>query len=768
MKSLKTKLVIAVLAMSLCITTIMCVAGTISVIRSTETTLHSMVKPLALSTADAISNSLDTLMQSANLIAMREELRYPQNEENNANVRTMLKTEGRNLKCVYCELFDADDNVRLSQLLSTTNNIKDQDFYIRAKEEKKPTVSDPIFFDGTKGYVIVAAPVLVADEVRGVLAVYYDFTSLNEIVSGISFGESGRAFLVNKEGTTVADKIEENVTSKFNAIEAAETDKNFADMSSLFDTILSEPFGSENYKFSGADQLLGFAAVPNTEWKLVITAPTAEFLTTISTMIIFCAVIGLICLLAVAIITYFLIRKIMIPIINTTDRLKMLSEGDLTTPVEVSLQKNEVGILSASLEETVFSLKQYINKISDGLHNISIGNLGYEMNGNFKGDFMQIKTSFTAIIESLRHTFKAISDCAEEVDSGSTHVSVDAEALSNGAASQAASIEELSSQIMDISTQVDANAAAAGNTDLMVDTVTGQITVCKQDMSRMLTSMDNINASSSEISKIIKVIDDIAFQTNILALNAAVEAARAGQAGKGFAVVADEVRNLASKSAEAANKTSELIAGSVKIVKNGTSIAQDTSKALDQIVISTAKISSEVKSITVASMSQAKDIQRINSGVDQITAVVQSNTATAEQSAEFSRKLSSQSTLLKKMIDQFKIDGTGLNTEVDDDEINFTAHIHTPPPATINEIQDVETVSNVDVIHLETSTPPTGESALEVNDNLPVEVSQENQDFNLNAMLDDETYDLLKDMPDFASPKTSSEKLTINFSDDKY
>ena len=232
-----------------------------------------------------------------------------------------------------------------------------------------------------------------------------------------------------------------------------------------------------------------------------------------------------------------------------------------------------------------------------------------------------------------------------------------AQTLSQGATEQAASIDQLNDQISTISKKVDNTADFAANAMKVVNDTGDKIRECGDEMSQMLTAMDDINKSSAEISKIIKVIDDIAFQTNILALNAAVEAARAGNAGKGFAVVADEVRNLAAKSAEAASQTTSLIENSIESVKRGADIAHETAGTLDKIVKNASLISDEVSKISDASNEQASEIRRVSQGVEQIAAVVQSNTATAEESAATSEELSGQSGVLRNLLAHFKIDG---------------------------------------------------------------------------------------------------------------
>ena len=230
-----------------------------------------------------------------------------------------------------------------------------------------------------------------------------------------------------------------------------------------------------------------------------------------------------------------------------------------------------------------------------------------------------------------------------------------AQALSQGATEQASSIEELAATITEMSGQIQNNAQSALQASQTVDGVGEKILESNQQMQTMTKAMGEISASSSEIGKIIKTIEDIAFQTNILALNAAVEAARAGEAGKGFAVVADEVRSLASKSSDASKSTAALIENSLKAVENGTRIADETAQSLLSVVEGTKEIASQINQIAAASSEQSKGAAQVQLGIDQIPNVVQTNSATAEESAAASEELSGQAQMLKTLISKFKL-----------------------------------------------------------------------------------------------------------------
>lgn len=342
------------------------------------------------------------------------------------------------------------------------------------------------------------------------------------------------------------------------------------------------------------------------------------------------------------------------PINEASDVLTEVAKGNLGLSMEGEY-KGDHSLIKDALNETISTLGKYIKEISMVLGEISKGNLDVEITGNFKGDFIELKDSINGIVSSLNSVLSEINASADQVAVGTTQVSEGSQAISQGATEQASSIEELSASITQIAAQTKQNATNANKATELANAAKNNAFEGNSRMKNLQKAMTEINESSKNISKIIKVIDDIAFQTNILALNAAVEAARAGTHGKGFAVVAEEVRNLAGKSADAAKDTTALIEGSIQKVEVGTKIADETAVALENIVDGAEKSVQLVSDIAAASNEQASGIAQINNGIEQLSQVVQTNSATAEEGAAASEELSGQAELLKSLVGNFKL-----------------------------------------------------------------------------------------------------------------
>ena len=342
------------------------------------------------------------------------------------------------------------------------------------------------------------------------------------------------------------------------------------------------------------------------------------------------------------------------------DAVNELSKGNLDTKIGYQA-KNEFGELSEKMDFSFRELRHYVKEVDKCMVQFSKGDFTYESSLQFLGDFAHIQQAINDFQTKMNSTLQEMESVSNRVSVGSEQVEQAARELANGATSQASSVQELSATIAEITRHISDTAEYSRQADVLGKETESVVEKSQHEMKQMVQAINDISVASESIQKIIKAIDDIAFQTNILALNAAVEAARAGSAGKGFAVVAGEVRNLAQKAAEAAQSTTELIENSLMHVAHGKELAASTNDAFGEVTYKSREILGMIGKIAQASNEQAKSMSQISEGVNQISAVVQMNSASSEESAASSQKMAEQASLMKSLLDQFELKTTSYN-----------------------------------------------------------------------------------------------------------
>lgn len=365
-------------------------------------------------------------------------------------------------------------------------------------------------------------------------------------------------------------------------------------------------------------------------------------------------------ILGILIVGAYIKKTVSAPLHHLTALAQTLEQGELGANQNQTMaagmdSNDEIGILSKSFEHTIRRLRDYIGEISAMLEAIAGGDLTAEITQEYVGDFASIRTSLNDILQRLNSTMGQIVTSAEHVSGGADQMSTASQALSQGSMEQTGAVEALEKTIRSVTDSIKQTAENVQRAREQVGGMGLSLTEGNEKMQEMINAMGEITRSSNQIEKIIKTIEDIAFQTNILALNAAVEAARAGTAGKGFAVVADEVRNLAAKSAEASKSTSALIGRSIAAVNQGTQIADATGRQLESVVAGAHAIVETINGIAADAKTQAEAVEQIQEQVGQITGVVQTNSSTAEESAATSQELSAQANVLRQLVKTFHL-----------------------------------------------------------------------------------------------------------------
>ena len=619
---------------------------------SNMNTLHEMADVALNSTSSAVEQTLHTLEVNALNVASLETIRDTSaSKEEKLEAMENVRTQNNYDEVGFVEL----DGQGYS-------NYGDFDFndqlHFQSTSKGDVFVGEPII-NRLNGEVIIisGAPVYNDSKIVGTVYIVDHVASVNDKIGEITFGKTGHAYVINKEGTVIFHKDEQEIADQSNAISQHEADGKNASLAKATKKILStSESGTVSYWKSGKRMFAAYCPVTGHEdWRLIITAPHSEFTSMVLVSVIVNSAIGILLLSFNIVLMKRQIKDIINPVDSVTERLVKLAEGDLQTPVEVLNTGNELAILSNNLNDTIQSLNLYISDITRVLAQLSAGNLDIQTEADFTGDFVSLKESIDTIVGSLNETMAQMNNAADLVADHSDGTSQGAKNLANSTIDQASVLEELTASIAGVSEQVRLTADNASKAHIRSLEAEKNVETCNQQMQSMITAMSEIKAGSAKIGDIIKSIEDIAEQTNLLSLNAAIEAARAGEAGRGFSVVAEEVRSLAEESAKAAQNTAKLIIKSIETVENGTSIVNETAESLAQVVNSTSEITSIIAEIADAAREQATAIEQINMGFEQMSDAVTTNSMTAQESAQSSEELANQAQNLKGLIGRFSL-----------------------------------------------------------------------------------------------------------------
>lgn len=651
-QTLQKRLVSQVMRLFLITVITLIVVSGVFMYLSNMNTLHDMANVAMNSTSSAVEQTLHTLEVNAMNVAALETIKDTQaSKEEKLDAMEGVRIQNNYDEVGFVEL----DGKGYS-------NYGDFDFndqlHFQATSKGNVFVGEPIV-NRLNGDVIIisGAPVYNDSTIVGTVYIVDLVASVNDKIGEITFGKTGRAYIINKDGTVIFHKDEQKIADGENAVLLQETDRKYASLARATKKILSSTeAGTITYRQSGKSMFAAYCPVKGHEdWRLIMTAPTSEFTSVVLISLLVNSVIGIILLMVSIWLMKRQIKDIIYPVDLVTRRLVKLAEGDLKTPVEDINTGDEFAVLSKNLGETIQSLNLYISDITRVLAQLSSGNLDIQTEASFTGDFVSLKESIDTIIGSLNETMAQMNSAADLVADHSDGTSQGAKNLADSTTDQASVLEELTASILSVSDQVKLTAENASKANQRSKEAEKNVEDCNRQMQSMIQAMADIKEGSAKISDIIKNIESIAEQTNLLSLNAAIEAARAGEAGRGFSVVAEEVRSLAEESAQAAQNTAKLITKSIETVENGTNIVNATARSLSQVVSNTSEITGIISEIADAAREQATAIEQINTGFEQMSDAVTTNSMTAQESASSSEELAAQAQNLKELVGRFSL-----------------------------------------------------------------------------------------------------------------
>ena len=539
-----------------------------------------------------------------------------------------------------------DLNGKLIQGIGDAPEELNETFFSYLKETDNLTTDSSTIVQKNLG-ITMGMPVKDGEETALYVVGVYKYDALDDVIGSINLGKHGMAYMVNREGVVTAHPDETH------ALEQNTLEQVSGGNAEALDGVTTGETGAAEFLVDGQNILAAFSPVRGTQWSLVIQIPKSDY----NSKIYGAMLVAVLATLAVLVVSMLLVlqlaRSISRPVKSVTGRMLALSEGDLHTEVEHARSKDELEVLTETLDDTVQSVNRYISDIRQVLTQVADGNLRVKPQVDYKGDFALIRASLGTILQSMNETIAGFRSAAVRLAGMAEELKEQSGQLHHASLEQNQSTEELVCEVSNVKERIAKVSEHSGQTR----TKTEEIVQCVQEANERMTSlsgaMDNISANAQEITKIAKAIEDIAFQTNILSINASVEAARAGMAGKGFAVVAEEVRQLASRSAEAAKHATEMVGSTRSIIETGVKLTAATAGSLADISNVSDQIGEFTDHLVIAVQGQEEALAIMEEKIGTISSIADRNLQNAEGTEQSSGLLAREAEALSSQVEKF-------------------------------------------------------------------------------------------------------------------
>lgn len=541
-------------------------------------------------------------------------------------------------------LYDLEGN--LLQGIKDAPESLDSSFFSLLLETDNLTTDPSTIFQGNLG-ITMGMPVKENGETSMYVVGVYKYDTLSDIINSINLGENSTAYMVNHDGIITGHPDESQVLSEntLSQINGGNED--------AVARITTDETGAIELPVDGKKMLTAFSPIRGTQWSLVIQIPKSDYNHFINGAMLVSALSNLAVLIVSILLVLRLARSISRPVKSVTERMVLLSDGDLHTEVVSVHSRDELELMAMTLNDTVESVNQYILDIRQVLAQVADGNLKTEPQMDYKGDFTLIRDSLNSILRSMDETISGFRAAAVRLANMAEELSGQSGELHHASLEQNQSTEELVNEVVHVKNRLADVMESSSQTRNKTEEIAQCIKEANTQMAALSKAMDNISSNALEITKIAKAIEDISFQTNILALNASVEAARAGNAGSGFAVVANEVQDLAVKSAEAAQSATEMIENTRNIIRTGVDLNADTASSLKAISDVSAQISEISDRLVTAVEGQENALSSMEERIETISAIADRNLQNAEGTEQSSGLLAQEAEKLQAQVKNF-------------------------------------------------------------------------------------------------------------------
>ena len=608
----------------------------------TSSILLDNLQPLARQSAKTVESNIHMLADRMMTIAGDTRL-LPQ-QENQANQHLVLDTAQEVYEFSNLALYNLDGSRFLGNGSAPTQI--EGAFFDLLRETDNLTTGQSTLSSGSLG-ISMGMPVKENGSTVFYLVGTYKYDALSDVLSNINVGKSGYAMIVNSQGQIVGHPSQDLVLSGTMLLDL---DRGYE---SVYNGVVATDTAVGEAVIDGENTLLGYAPVQGTQWSLLVQVPKSDYALLVNRAIFMIAIVAL-CLLALSLVMmYRLSHSISTSVKKVARRMVGLSDGDLQTEVDQLHSRDELELLTATMSSTVSSMKLYISEIQRVLSHIAAGELNIAPQGEYRGDFSQIRDALEHIILSLNETMCDFKAAAVRVAHVAENLSGQSGQLHHASMEQTEAAAHL---VNEVSTVKDRLADVTHSTDQTrerTEEIARKIQNTNDQMQSLTGAMNDIQNNAGEITKIAKAIQDIAFQTNILALNASVEAARAGAAGKGFSVVANEVKQLAAKSGEAAQAAARMVENTREIIHTGVALTAETAQSLEEISTVSGQIGQITHQLSSDVQEQQSALIHMEEKIETISAIADRNLQSAGDTAQSSTLLAQEADELQSQVRRF-------------------------------------------------------------------------------------------------------------------
>ncbi len=631
--------------MMICLAVVFVVLMARSMRSLTDSVLSDVLPSMTKTASQNLEGNLHMLSDRIFMIGENRVITNP--DSSREEKQAVLENAQAGIEFAWLGLYDAEGNLYQGDA-KCPGTLKERKLFPLLQETQNMVIDD-IYENGDMLELAVGLPILNTDgELNYYLVGSYNYDILSDVLSSVNISANGEAFIVNAEGRIMGHRNTELVREQADLAEYVKAD-------AIESKVVSGETGVMAYEVKGDTELISYVSINGTDWYLAIIVPRSDFMGPANDSIMLGIYITLGILFVAGLYTIAYASKIKNSLKGVTNRIELLANGDLKTPTKISRAKDETQVLSASLSNTVDSINGYISELSKILSNISEGDFDVSVEGEFNGDFVIMKESLNRIIVSLSQMLMSVQDSSKQVLETAGIVSESAVQVHTGSSEQSSSLMVLTEETKAIEeniSEVAHNTKAVGE---LMERAKASMDTGDANMKNLLKAMKDINDNSLEITKVNRILENIAAQTNMLALNASVEASRAGELGKGFAVVASEVRELAAQSTESAKHASEVIGSSLKAIENGVVYAKQAAESFDDINEVTSKMTDITKRLEESVSVQKESLENMAEQIEQISDVAQRNLDSSYESTTASQKLHKQAEGLQHISGQFRL-----------------------------------------------------------------------------------------------------------------